>query len=190
MYMYLNVWATLYILNTGNFDADFKLLTHNRYLVLNGHFVRQIHPSSFTLGLFLKKMSFEMVQNFMHINVHFCTEHEIYFNRVIITDVMNHVVPIKENKVECCHLFPLLWIEITAILRGVQRRFQKRNCLSRCLERKLVYVETMLKPNKMNSCVAFYFHNLHITPKTLNIYYRHKGFIWEKCTMVWYYFRL
>ena len=31
---------------TGNFNADFKLLTHNRYSVLNGHFVRQIHPSS------------------------------------------------------------------------------------------------------------------------------------------------
>ena len=62
------------IVNIGNFNADFKLLTHNRYSVLNGHFVRQIHPSSFTLGLFLKKMSFEMVQNFMHINVHFCTE--------------------------------------------------------------------------------------------------------------------
>ena len=34
------------IVNTGNFNADFKLLTHNRYSVLNGHFVRQIHPSS------------------------------------------------------------------------------------------------------------------------------------------------
>ena len=35
------------IVITGNFNADFKLLTHNRYSVLNGHFVRQIHPSSF-----------------------------------------------------------------------------------------------------------------------------------------------
>ena len=35
------------IVFTGNFNADFKLLTHNRYLVLNGHIVRQIHPSSF-----------------------------------------------------------------------------------------------------------------------------------------------
>ena len=34
------------IVITGNFNADFKLLTHNRYSVLNGHFVRQIHPSS------------------------------------------------------------------------------------------------------------------------------------------------
>ena len=36
------------IVNTGNFNAYFKLLTHNRYSVLNGHFVRQIHLSSFT----------------------------------------------------------------------------------------------------------------------------------------------
>ena len=35
------------IVKTGNFNTDFKLLTHNRYSVLNGHFVRQIHPSSF-----------------------------------------------------------------------------------------------------------------------------------------------
>ena len=35
------------IVITGNFNADFELLTHNRYSVLNGHFVRQIHPSSF-----------------------------------------------------------------------------------------------------------------------------------------------
>ena len=35
------------IVNTGNFNADLKVLTHNRYSVLNGHFVHQIHPSSF-----------------------------------------------------------------------------------------------------------------------------------------------
>ena len=35
------------ILNTGNFNADFKLLTDNRYSMLNGHFLRQIPPSSF-----------------------------------------------------------------------------------------------------------------------------------------------
>ena len=34
------------IVNTGNVNADFKLLTHNRYSVLNGRFVRQINPSS------------------------------------------------------------------------------------------------------------------------------------------------
>ena len=34
------------IVNTGNFNADFKFLTLNRYSVLNGHFVRQNHPSS------------------------------------------------------------------------------------------------------------------------------------------------
>ena len=35
-----------FIVNTGNFNADIKLRSHNRYSVLNGHFVRQIHPSS------------------------------------------------------------------------------------------------------------------------------------------------
>ena len=43
-------WYYMYlqhsIIITGNFNAHFKLLTHNRYSVLNGHFVRQIHPSS------------------------------------------------------------------------------------------------------------------------------------------------
>ena len=34
------------IVNTGNFNADFKLLTHNLYSLLNGQFVHQIHPSS------------------------------------------------------------------------------------------------------------------------------------------------
>ena len=34
------------IVNTGNVNADFKLLTHNRYSVLNRLIVRQIHPSS------------------------------------------------------------------------------------------------------------------------------------------------
>ena len=33
------------IVNTGNVNVDFKLLTHNRYSVLNGHFIRQNHPS-------------------------------------------------------------------------------------------------------------------------------------------------
>ena len=31
--------------------ADFKLLSHNRYSVLNGQFVRQIHPSFFIYKL-------------------------------------------------------------------------------------------------------------------------------------------
>ena len=39
------------IVITGNFNADFKLLTHNRYSVLNGHFVRQIHPSSLSVAI-------------------------------------------------------------------------------------------------------------------------------------------
>ena len=30
------------IVKTGNFNENFKLLTHNRYSVLNGLFVRQI----------------------------------------------------------------------------------------------------------------------------------------------------
>ena len=37
------------LVKTGNLNADFKLLTHDRYSVLNGHFVRQIHPSSSNL---------------------------------------------------------------------------------------------------------------------------------------------
>ena len=37
------------ILNTGNVNVEFKLLTHNQYLVLNGFIVRQIRPSFLTL---------------------------------------------------------------------------------------------------------------------------------------------
>ena len=47
-------WYYMYkqhsIVNTGNVNA-LKLLTQNRYSVLNGHFVRQIHPSSLALLL-------------------------------------------------------------------------------------------------------------------------------------------
>ena len=43
---YIYMYKQHSIVNTGNFNAEFKLLTHNRYLVLNRHFVRQIHPSS------------------------------------------------------------------------------------------------------------------------------------------------
>ena len=32
--------------DTGNVNADFNFMIHNRYSVLNGPFVRQIHPSS------------------------------------------------------------------------------------------------------------------------------------------------
>ena len=46
-------WYYMYkqhsIVKTGNFNADFKLLTRNWYSVLNGHFVCQIHLSSLQL---------------------------------------------------------------------------------------------------------------------------------------------
>ena len=43
---YIYMYKQHSIVNTGNVNTDFKLMTHNRYSVLNGHFVRQIHSSS------------------------------------------------------------------------------------------------------------------------------------------------
>ena len=47
----------------SNVNADFKLLTHNRYSVLNGYFVRQTYPSSLKLGgeAFLRYTDVEMI---------------------------------------------------------------------------------------------------------------------------------
>ena len=35
---YIYMYKQHSIINTSNFNVEFKLLTHNRYLVLNGHF--------------------------------------------------------------------------------------------------------------------------------------------------------
>ena len=60
--------VSICISNTGNVNADFKLLTHNRYSVLNGHFAR---PSSLKENKL--KRNLEIQPQACHIHVAFKT---------------------------------------------------------------------------------------------------------------------